>query len=278
MRVGAYMNISTIAEIVAVCKALSDPGRLEALLALDEREVCICDLADMLGLSGSTVSRHMAVLEQAGLVEMRKDGRWHYFRHAQVAVPGVPQYAVAWIRECVKRNVAKTRGVERSGAGTEHRDQKPNVLFLCSANSCRSQMAEAFLRKYGGEYFHVSSAGIEPRGVDPLTVKILEEIGMDVSQHRSKSVMEFIGRTYFDYLIIVCSKAEEICPIFPGVGFRLYWPFEDPRQCTGNLAVRTAKYREVRDAIEQKVKEWVDGYITGMQDHVRCATNREDSR
>lgn len=244
-------------QIVSICKALSDPGRLEVLAALDTEEMCLCDLAERLGLTDSTVSRHMMILEQAGLVESRKDGRWRYFRHAQADVPGPPQYAVAWIRKYIRGSDAAVHHKLEQGQSASICKNKANVMFLCSGNSCRSQIAEAFLRKYGNDLFHVYSAGLEPKGIDPMTLEVMQEVGVDISNQKSKGVLDFIGRMHFGYLITVCSRAEEICPIFPGVSFRLYWPFEDPVKFNGPDSKRRMKFRQVRDDIEKKIVQWV---------------------
>jgi arsenate reductase (thioredoxin) len=134
---------------------------------------------------------------------------------------------------------------------------KPRVLFLCTGNSARSQMAEAFLRKYDGEHFEVYSAGLEPSVINPLTVQVMEEIGIDMSGHYAKPLTTYLGKMHFGYLITVCSRADEKCPVFPGMGQRLHWPFDDPAAAEGNTEQRLAVFRRVRDEIEQKVQAWV---------------------
>ena len=137
-------------------------------------------------------------------------------------------------------------------------DPKTKVLFLCTGNSCRSQMAEAWLRDLGGEGFTVFSAGLEPHGVHPLTVKVMEETGYDMSDHRSKHLDEFLGVVDFDYLITVCGNADERCPVFPGMGTRLHWPFEDPAAFTGPEEQKIAFFRRVRDQIKNKIQGWLE--------------------
>jgi arsenate reductase len=105
---------------------------------------------------------------------------------------------------------------------------KPKVLFLCTHNSARSQMAEAFLRKYAGDRFEAFSAGFEPTELHPRTKRVMEEIGFDMSNHQAKPLKQFLGRTVFAYVITVCRRAEAECPIFPGISNRLDWSFEDP--------------------------------------------------
>ena len=119
-------------------------------------------------------------------------------------------------------------------------------------------MAEAFLRHYGGDRFEAHSAGLRPQGINPLTIRVMGEKGYDLSAHRSKGVAEYLGKVLFQYLITVCSTAESECPsCWPGVTQRFHWDFEDPAAYEGAEEDKLAKFREVRDQIEQKVKAWV---------------------
>jgi len=134
---------------------------------------------------------------------------------------------------------------------------KPRVLFLCTGNSARSQMAEAFLRKYAGERFEIHSAGLEPSVINPLTVQVMGEVGVDMSGHYAKPLTIYLGKIHFGYLITVCSRADEKCPVFPGMGQRMHWPFDDPAAAEGSTEQRLDVFRRVRDEIEQKVKDWL---------------------
>ena len=135
---------------------------------------------------------------------------------------------------------------------------KPKVLFLCTGNSARSQMAEAYLRKYAGDYFEVFSVGLEPKEINPLTIQVMEEDGFDLSGQTSKGVNEFLGKVFLNYLITVCDQAEKNCPTaWPGIIQKMHWSFEDPAAFVGNPAERLAKFREVRDQIQVKVREWL---------------------
>ena len=135
---------------------------------------------------------------------------------------------------------------------------KPRVLFLCTGNSARSQMAEAFLRKYGGESFEPYSAGLEPKGVNPLTIRVLDEAGIDISHQTSKSIDAYLGKLSFQYLVTVCDDADQNCPTgLPGINERMHWSFEDPARFEGTEEEKLAKFREVRDLIEEKVKQWL---------------------
>lgn len=135
---------------------------------------------------------------------------------------------------------------------------KQRVLFLCTGNSARSQMAEAFLRKYGGDRFEAYSAGIEPRGLNPLTVKVMAEVGLDLSANRSKGIEEFLGKPPAQTLITLCDDAEKRCPAsWPGASRRLHWSFEDPAALEGPPAQKLVKFRQVRDQIEHQAQDWL---------------------
>lgn len=135
----------------------------------------------------------------------------------------------------------------------------PKVLFLCTGNSARSQMAEAFLRHYAGDRFETFSAGLEPKPLHPLTMAVMEEAGLDMSGHSSKTLLTYMGKQHFGYLITVCDRAEEKCPIFPGMGVRLHWPFEDPAALQGSDEEKLEKFRQVREQVRAKVLDWLEG-------------------
>lgn len=135
---------------------------------------------------------------------------------------------------------------------------KQRILFLCTGNSARSQMAEAFIRKYAGDRFEAHSAGLEPKGLNPLTVKVMDEIGIDVSEQTSKGVDTYLGKMHFQYLITVCDDADKNCPtVWPGVHQRMHWSFQDPAAVEGSDEAKLAKFREVRDLIEAKIRSWL---------------------
>jgi arsenate reductase len=132
------------------------------------------------------------------------------------------------------------------------------VLFLCTGNSARSQMAEAFLRKYGSERYEAHSAGLEPKELNPLTVQVMNEAGIDISAQKSKGVNTYLGKMLFQYLITVCDDAEKNCPTtWPGISHKLHWSFEDPAKFEGTPQEKLAKFREVRNLIETRIKSWL---------------------
>jgi len=118
-------------------------------------------------------------------------------------------------------------------------------------------MAEGFLRELAGDRYDAFSAGLEATTVHPLAIAAMRERGIDISDQTSKNLHEYLGREHFGVLVTVCSQAEEQCPIFPGVATREHWPFEDPALAAGSDEERLAKFREVRDAIETRLKEWI---------------------
>jgi arsenate reductase len=133
---------------------------------------------------------------------------------------------------------------------------RTKVLFLCTGNSCRSQMAEGFLRAYGGDLYEAHSAGTKPSTVSPLAVKVMREVGIDISAQRSKNVTEYLGQ-HFPLIITVCDNAKERCPIFPGPCIREHWPFEDPAEAIGSQEQRLAVFRKVRDEVGARVRSFV---------------------
>lgn len=132
---------------------------------------------------------------------------------------------------------------------------KERVLILCTGNSARSQMAEGLLRALSGEHLEVYSAGSAPSHVNSLAIQVMAERGIDISQHHSKYVGEFIGQP-FDVVITVCDQAAETCPIFPGKAERIHWSFPDPAKAEGNEQERLAVFRSVRDALEARLGAW----------------------
>ena len=133
---------------------------------------------------------------------------------------------------------------------------KQRVLFLCTHNSARSQMAEGFLRAMAGDRFEAQSAGTEKTSVNPLAIRVMGERGIDLGGHTSKVFGGLMERPW-DYLITVCDDANERCPFVPGVQKRLHWSFEDPSRAAGTEDERLATFRKVRDQIETRLAEWL---------------------
>jgi arsenate reductase len=130
------------------------------------------------------------------------------------------------------------------------------VLFLCTGNSCRSQMAEGWLRHYAGDHAEVFSAGTKPAGLNPMAVAVMRESGIDISGQRSKHVDE-LAKEDFQFVITVCDAAREACPVFPGALYQLHWSFDDPAGATGSEEEKLAVFRRVRNEIAEQVRAFV---------------------
>ena len=135
--------------------------------------------------------------------------------------------------------------------------RKRSVLFLCTGNSCRSQMAEGLLRQVAGDRFDVFSAGTRPAGLNPDSVRAMQEVGIDIAGHRSKCVDEYAGRE-FDFVITVCDAARQSCPVFPSAAVRLHWDLEDPAAARGSDDERMHVFRSIRDEIAGRIREFLE--------------------
>ena len=135
-------------------------------------------------------------------------------------------------------------------------DRPIRVIFVCTGNSARSQMAEALLRHDGGARFEVVSAGVDPRGLHPMTTKALAKVGIDITGARSKSVDEFLGQR-FDYVITVCDRARSTCPVFPGGSETLHWGLDDPAEAEGTDSERMATFDRVLKEVSQRIQTFM---------------------
>ena len=151
---------------------------------------------------------------------------------------------------------------------TESRATPIRVLFVCTGNSARSVIAEALLRRDGGADFAVHSAGTEPKGINPLTLRVLAGAGIDAIWARSKSVTEYLGQS-FDYVMTVCDQARESCPVFPGAHESLHWSFEDPAAAEGTDEQRMAVFRRIFLGLEARIQEFIPAAL-GARRHVRA--------
>lgn len=134
----------------------------------------------------------------------------------------------------------------------------PAVLFVCTHNSARSQMAEGWLRHLAGDRFRVASAGVEPGRVNPLSVRAMAEVGIDISMHEAQGIDSYLGREHFDFVIVVCDQASRTCPrVWPGAAQRIEWSFDDPSAEKGGEAERFAVFRRVRDEIRSRIEQWL---------------------
>jgi arsenate reductase len=134
-------------------------------------------------------------------------------------------------------------------------DQKPKILFICQHNSGRSQIAEAYLKKFAGNHLQIESAGSEPaENVNPLVLEVMKEEGFDLSGRKPQSVFElFKAGRLFDHVVTVCHDSENLCPVFPGITKRWHWPFPDPAKVEGSDEEKLAQVRQIRD----QIKAWL---------------------
>ena len=144
---------------------------------------------------------------------------------------------------------------------------KKRVLFVCTGNSVRSQMAEGLLRGLGLGQWKVQSGGVIQSYVHPLAIRVMAEIGIDISKQTSKSVDRFVDEK-FDYVITLCDHAAKFCPTFGGRGKRLHWPFEDPAGAIGTTEERLVVFRRVRDGIKRKVEEFLKSESSEIPDAI----------
>lgn len=223
--------------------------RLLSELAYSDRRVR--ELTNSLGEPQALVSYHLRRLRTAGIVSTHRsshDGRDSYYSLDLDRFSELLGQSGAALHPGLRLAPAT--------ADTGHRPRrKPSVLFLCTGNSARSQMAEGFLRALAGDRFDAHSAGNEATQVRPLAVLAMAEMGIDISGQRSKNVAEYAGQE-FDYAITVCDESKEACPYFPGAGQQLHWRFDDPAAAEGTDEQRLAVYRRVRDEIASRVREF----------------------
>ncbi|HSH14538.1 MAG TPA: arsenate reductase ArsC [Verrucomicrobiae bacterium] len=143
---------------------------------------------------------------------------------------------------------------------------KPTILILCTGNSCRSHLAEGILRAAAGDIFKVQSAGSKPAGhVHPLAIQVMKEIGIDISDHRSKHMDEFVKQPV-ETVITVCADADQLCPMFPGQVNRHHWGFADPANAAGTDEEKLAVFRRVRD----EIKRVFEAYAAGRRDQANA--------
>jgi thioredoxin type arsenate reductase len=259
-------------QFIRLMKALSDPNRVKVIKMLQRRDMCVCELQAALGIGQPTVSSHLKTLEDAGLVISAKEGQWVNYSLAKgdyLCAGVILEHLKTWL-ESDPEVAAMLSGLDKirrenlcSRSPSSHQQERyrmvtpKKVLFICTHNSARSQIAEAFLNNLGGDKYAAASGGFEPRPLNPLAIEAMAEAGLDISKNESKSVFDlFKAGRIFDYVITVCEDASEgQCPVFPGVTSRMHIPFADPESLTGSHEEKMAEVRKIRDTIKAKVVE-----------------------
>lgn len=270
-------------------KAIADETRFRLLRVLIEAgtPLCVAELTDIVRKPQYAVSRALGQLSEAALVEEIRQGKLRFYAPLREPfnnrifdlVVSVPPDDALWLYD---RDRLRWRIDLREGgdcvvtytvgyAPKEYKQEKEvemdsqekrKVLFICVHNTARSQMAEAYLRQFGGDLFEVESAGLTPGTLNPHVVEAMNRDGIDISHKVPQSVFDLYkqGRTY-TYVITVCSReAEEGCPVFPGPVRRLSWPFPDPSRFEGSEEEILEKTIEVRNVIKEEVRQFVEHY------------------
>lgn len=242
--------------------ALAQESRLEVFRALAREApegLAAGVLSDRLAIPPSTLSFHLDHLVTAGLIRREREGRSLVY---SLDVGTVNELLWFMGEDCCQGNLALcTEPMARIDARVREADEpaaRPRVLFLCSRNSARSQMAEAILRREAGERFEVHSCGLRPDAIHPMTLRVLEEVALDTSPLRSKDLSDYLGKLSIHHAMIVCETANDHCPKLHPFALHLeYWPFPDPVAAEGTEAERLEAFREVRDAIEERIRQWL---------------------
>jgi protein-tyrosine-phosphatase/DNA-binding transcriptional ArsR family regulator len=248
---------------VAALSALAQESRLEVFRELaraGDEGATPGDLAARLAIPGSTLSFHLHHLVAAGVATRVRRGR--SLRYA-VAARRLRDLFFFLGEDCLQGRAelcpapAARIATRRSEALADC--SRPLVLFVCSQNSARSQLAEAILRRRAGDRFEVASAGIAPRTIHPLTLEILEEHGHDVRGLEAKDLGGFLGKRAVHFAIVVCEAANAHCPgIVPFALEQLFWPFPDPAAATGDEDERRAAFAAAYTAIDLRIRRWLD--------------------
>lgn len=235
-------------------------------LAGSDRQVG--ELTRVLGQPQGLVSYHLARLRDGGLVSSHKssfDGRSVYYR---VHLDRCSELLAA---TGAALHPGLTPGASRTSARPLGRDRghRAKVLFVCTGNGTRSQIAEALLRDRAGDMVEVVSAGSHPKPIHPNTINVLAEMGIDIAGARSKPITQFSGR-HFDYVITLCDKVREICPKFPGRGQKMHWSIEDPSLASGSLRATAPAFRAVAADLESRI-----GFLISL---IEQQTTKEQAR
>lgn len=243
------------------------PTRWRLLVELSGSDRQVRELTRLAGRPQGLVSYHLARLRAGGLVSSRKssfDGRAVYYR---VHLDQCSELLAA-------TGAALHPGLPSSGAPTPTRPvrrgrRRAKVLFVCTGNGTRSQIAEAILRDMAGNRVEVVSAGSHPKPIHSNAIKVLAERGIDISGSRSKPITQFRGR-HFDYVITLCDKVREVCPEFPGRGRTMHWSIEDPSRASGTLRDTLPAFRALAAELESRI-----GFLTSLIDNESI---KEDAR
>lgn len=247
---------------IRALSALAQDSRLavfRALVRAGPSGIPAGTLAETLHVPASTLSFHLQHLTVAGLAKSTRSGRSLVYSLREESLR-----ELIWFlgEDCCQGRAdlcaLPTARIDARRLQAEETSDRPRVLFVCSRNSARSQIAEAILRREAGDRFEVSSAGLTPRDIDPMTLKVIEEIGLPTDGLISKDLGQFLGKHPIHFAIVVCESANDHCPkIVPFAAELLFWPFLDPVAAEGSPRQRLRRFREIRDAIEERIWRWL---------------------
>ena len=232
-------------------KLLAHDIRWRVLQALSHSDYRVEELVEQIRQPHNLVSYHLKRLKLKRLVSERRssaDGRDIYY------TLNLQQFRQLYVEAGRSVHPAMGEASSQPDAMTETSQQLPvRVLFLCTHNSARSQMAEALLRQLGSGLVEVFSAGSEPASIHPLAIKVMSRSGIDLSQHKSKHLNEFIGQN-FDYVVTVCDRVRESCPVFPGDPEQIHWSIPDPAAIEGKLETRERGFLNVSNELRTRIE------------------------
>jgi ArsR family transcriptional regulator, arsenate/arsenite/antimonite-responsive transcriptional repressor / arsenate reductase (thioredoxin) len=231
-------------------KLLAHDIRWRILLALSKSDYRVEELVKQVKHPHNLVSYHLKRLRLQSLVNERRssaDGRDIYYSL------NLDQFRHLYVQTGQSVHPALGDGSTQPESETELSKNLPvHILFLCTHNSARSQMAEALLRKIGGDRVEVFSAGSEPTSIHPLAMKVMSQYGIDLSNQRSKHLSEYIGQ-HFDYIVTVCDRVREACPAFPGDPDQIHWSFPDPVAIEGNMQTKEKSFRDIANELTTRI-------------------------
>jgi protein-tyrosine-phosphatase len=232
-------------------KLLAHDIRWRILVALSRSDHRVEELVKQIKQPHNLLSYHLKRLRLQNLVTERRssaDARDIYYSL------NLTQFRQLYVEAGASLHPALGKPMEQSSAQTTSTTAQPvRILFLCTHNSARSQMAEGLLRALGGKRVEVFSAGSEPTSIHPLAVKIMSSRGIDLTTHRSKHLKEFLGQ-HFDYVITVCDRVRESCPVFPGDPEQIHWSFPDPAAIEGSLETQQQGFEDTARELTNRIQ------------------------
>ena len=237
-------------EAPAIFKLLSSDLRWKLLIALTQSDLRVQELTNLLGQPQNLVSYHLQKLQDADLV----------FEHNSIADGREVYYGINLKQ--IRNLFNITQETLHPGLVIDSADglsiMSLRVLFLCTHNSARSQMAEGFLRAKGYSQIEVFSAGTDPLPVNPMAIQVMREFNIDIHEQQSKSVEQFLDQS-FDFVITVCDRARETCPILPGDPVKIHWSIADPTAVTGSPEVQLQTFRATALELDERINFFLAG-------------------